>query len=107
MQQSGRYSARPYRGRLEQTRRCARKSMKNDRLCNPARHVFAPHQKKIVTEEVTTAAKEATRGFDDPHYRDGSASTNNLLEWVLPPLVICAVETHPVTPFHSHDGRVQ
>src|SRR5262245_59297033 len=27
-----------------------------------------------------------------------SSSTNNLLEWVLPPLVICAVEAHPVTP---------
>ena len=24
-----------------------------------------------------------------------SSSTNNLLEWVLPPLVICAVEAHP------------
>ena len=30
-----------------------------------------------------------------------SSSTNNLLEWVLPPLVICAVEAHPVTPFSS------
>ena len=29
------------------------------------------------------------------------SSTNNLLEWVLPPLVICAVEAHPVTPFFS------
>src|SRR6516225_9889418 len=27
------------------------------------------------------------------------SSTNNLLGWVLPPLVICAVEAHPVTPF--------
>src|SRR5262249_54472553 len=26
-----------------------------------------------------------------------SSSTNNLLEWVLPPLVICAVEAHPVS----------
>src|SRR5262249_49073723 len=26
------------------------------------------------------------------------SSTNNLLAWVLPPLVICAVEAHPVTP---------
>jgi hypothetical protein len=27
------------------------------------------------------------------------SSTNNLLGWVLPPLVICAVEAHPVSPF--------
>jgi hypothetical protein len=27
------------------------------------------------------------------------SSTNNLLGWVLPPLVICAVEAHPETPF--------
>ena len=27
------------------------------------------------------------------------SSTNNLLGWVLPPLVICAVEAHTVTPF--------
>jgi hypothetical protein len=27
------------------------------------------------------------------------SSTNNLLGWVLPALVICAVEVHPVTPF--------
>ena len=27
------------------------------------------------------------------------SSTNNLLGWVLPPLVICAVEAHPVHPF--------
>jgi len=26
------------------------------------------------------------------------SSTNNLLGWVLPPLVICAVEVHPITP---------
>src|SRR5260370_26021530 len=26
------------------------------------------------------------------------SSTNNLLGWVLPPLVICAVEAHPITP---------
>src|SRR3974390_36522 len=26
------------------------------------------------------------------------SSTKNLLGWVLPPLVICAVEAHPVTP---------
>ena len=26
------------------------------------------------------------------------SSTNNLLGWVLPPLVICAVEAHPKTP---------
>src|ERR1700730_1122913 len=26
------------------------------------------------------------------------SSTNNLLGWVLPPLVICAVEAHPLTP---------
>ena len=28
------------------------------------------------------------------------SSTNNLLGWVLPPLVICAVEAHPITPFN-------
>src|SRR6185369_9338355 len=27
------------------------------------------------------------------------SSTNNLLGWVLPPLVICAVEAHTITPF--------
>src|SRR6476620_6877191 len=27
------------------------------------------------------------------------SSTNNLLGWVLPPLVICAVEAHTTTPF--------
>ena len=32
-----------------------------------------------------------------------SSSTNNLLEWVLPPLVICAVEAHPITPFFVHN----
>ena len=29
------------------------------------------------------------------------SSTNNLLGWVLPPLVICAVEAHPTTPFRG------
>src|SRR5215471_17553359 len=33
-----------------------------------------------------------------------SSSTNNLLEWVLPPLVICAVEAHPTTLFSDHSG---
>ena len=34
------------------------------------------------------------------------SSTNNLLGWVLPPLVICAVEAHPVTPFTArHEIR--
>ena len=28
------------------------------------------------------------------------SSTNNLLGWVLPPLVICAVEAHPISPFN-------
>ena len=37
-----------------------------------------------------------------------SSSTNNLLEWVLPPLVICAVEAHPISPFTNrrHNFRV-
>jgi hypothetical protein len=30
------------------------------------------------------------------------SSTNNLLGWVLPPLVICAVEAHPVSPSFGH-----
>ena len=30
------------------------------------------------------------------------SSTNNLLGWVLPPLVICAVEAHPLSPFFVH-----
>jgi hypothetical protein len=32
------------------------------------------------------------------------SSTNNLLGWVLPPLVICAVEAHPTTPFYYRNG---
>jgi hypothetical protein len=31
------------------------------------------------------------------------SSTNNLLGWVLPPLVICAVEAHTVTPCFVHN----
>ena len=31
------------------------------------------------------------------------SSTNNLLGWVLPPLVICAVEAHPVSPFRDRN----
>jgi hypothetical protein len=31
------------------------------------------------------------------------SSTNNLLEWVLPPLVICAVEAHPISPSYDHN----
>src|SRR4029077_8965993 len=34
------------------------------------------------------------------------SSTNNLLGWVLPPLVICAVEAHPVSPLTQHAARV-
>jgi hypothetical protein len=34
------------------------------------------------------------------------SSTNNLLGWVLPPLVICAVEAHPLTPFTVGVGGV-
>src|SRR5258705_7917643 len=36
--------------------------------------------------------------FPGSDARKLSSSTNNLLEWVLPPLVICAVEAHPQTP---------
>ena len=36
--------------------------------------------------------------FPDSDARKLPSSTNNLLEWVLPPLVICAVEAHPLTP---------
>jgi hypothetical protein len=32
------------------------------------------------------------------------SSTNNLLEWVLPPLVICAVEAHPISPHIALDS---
>ena len=32
------------------------------------------------------------------------SSTNNLLGWVLPPLVICAVEAHPITPVNARPG---
>jgi hypothetical protein len=35
-----------------------------------------------------------------------SSSTNNLLEWVLPPLVICAVEAHPETPSFVQNRRL-
>ena len=30
------------------------------------------------------------------------SSTNNLLGWVLPPLVTCAVEAHPISPSNVH-----
>src|ERR1017187_10338348 len=30
-------------------------------------------------------------------------STNNLLGWVLPPLVICAVEAHRIIPYIDHN----
>src|SRR5215475_15794968 len=33
------------------------------------------------------------------------SSTNNLLGWVLPPLVICAVEAHPKSPFHDNKSH--
>src|SRR3974390_2535576 len=36
--------------------------------------------------------------FPGSDARQLPSSTNNLLGWVLPPLVICAVEAHPVTP---------
>src|SRR5215471_14346797 len=39
----------------------------------------------------------------DSGARKLSSSTNNLLEWVLPPLVICAVEAHPATAFFDLD----
>ena len=34
------------------------------------------------------------------------SSTNNLLGWVLPPLVICAVEAHPLTPLSRKQHKV-
>ena len=37
--------------------------------------------------------------FPDSDARKLPSSTNNLLGWVLPPLVICAVEAHPISPF--------
>ena len=36
--------------------------------------------------------------FSGSDARKLPSSTNNLLGWVLPPLVICAVEAHPITP---------
>ena len=37
--------------------------------------------------------------FPDSDARKLPSSTNNLLGWVLPPLVIYAVEAHTITPF--------
>src|SRR5258708_36657898 len=36
--------------------------------------------------------------FPDSGARKLPSSTHNLLGWGLPPLVICAVEAHPITP---------
>jgi hypothetical protein len=44
-------------------------------------------------------ARLRPRRFPGSDARKLPSSTNNLLGWVLPPLVICAVEAHPVTPF--------
>src|SRR5215469_16827119 len=41
-------------------------------------------------------ARLRPRRLPDSDARKLSSSTNNLLEWVLPPLVICAVEAPPV-----------
>ena len=46
-------------------------------------------------------ARLRPRRFPGSDARKLSSSTNNLLEWVLPPLVICAVEAHPTTPFRA------
>src|SRR5262245_57396735 len=63
-------------------------------------------------------ARLRPRQFPGSDARKLPSSTNNLLGWVLPPLVICAVEAHPVTSFfrplpctlslngtHAHDPR--
>lgn len=42
--------------------------------------------------------------FPGSDARKLSRSTNNLLEWVLPPLVICAAEAHPLIPFFGQGG---
>ena len=42
----------------EARRSCALKSTKHQRVYSPARHAFAPHRSKIVTEKVTVAAKD-------------------------------------------------
>src|SRR5215467_6526847 len=39
--------------------------------------------------------------FPDSNARKLPSSTNNFLGWVLPPLVICAVEAHPIIPLHN------
>src|SRR5215470_15232779 len=44
-------------------------------------------------------ARLRPRRFPGLDARKLPSSTNNLLGWVLPPLVICAVEAHPITPF--------
>src|SRR5262252_5109362 len=41
--------------------------------------------------------------FSGSDARKLPSSTNNLLGWVLPPPVICAVEAHPIFPFHDHN----
>jgi hypothetical protein len=41
-------------------RSCALKFLKNKLIYNQARHAFAPHRNKIVTEKVTAAAKDRT-----------------------------------------------
>jgi hypothetical protein len=41
--------------------------------------------------------------FPSSDARKLPSSTNNLLGWVLPPLVICAVEAHPITPVNARD----
>ena len=42
--------------------------------------------------------------FPGSDARKLSSSTNNLLEWVLPPLVICAVEAHPEKTVSENKG---
>ena len=66
-------------------------------LSRPAQASHALRPAQLLTHH--TWALSRGSALADYSARKLPSSTNNLLGWVLPPLVICAVEAHPVTPY--------
>ena len=74
-------------------------------LSRPAQASHALRPAELLTHHTWGFIARLRPGrFPGSGARKLSSSTNNLLQWVLPPLVICAVEAHPQTPLHSHNA---
>src|SRR5262252_6126020 len=81
--------------------RCRGGSASTSLLSRPAEasHALRPAQ-LLAHHTWALSLGSALAGYPARAFASYQSSTNNLLGWVLPPLVICAVEALPTTPFY-------